>query len=88
MEQPQKAAAKTLPHGRGGVFLIDQGGIIEYVFLKRFGEGLKLVQPGRSSQDNEIDSITGATMTSDAFISIINKNLGEQVPVIKQGEGQ
>jgi len=55
---------------------------------KRFARGLKLVQPGRSSQDNEIDSITGATMTSNAFISIINKNLEEHVPAIKQGEGQ
>lgn len=55
---------------------------------KRFSEGLKLVQPGRSSQDNEIDSITGATMTSDAFIAILNENLQEVMPAIKQGEGQ
>ena len=55
---------------------------------KRFGRGLKMVQPGRSSQDNEIDSITGATMTSDAFISIINENLEEHMPAIREGEGQ
>jgi Na+-transporting NADH:ubiquinone oxidoreductase subunit C len=55
---------------------------------KRFTDGLKMVQPGRSGADNEIDSITGATMTSDAFISIINENLEEVMPVIRQGEGQ
>jgi Na+-transporting NADH:ubiquinone oxidoreductase subunit C len=55
---------------------------------KGFSEGLKLVQPGRSSQDNEIDSITGATMTSDAFIAILNENLREVMPVIKQGESR
>jgi Na+-transporting NADH:ubiquinone oxidoreductase subunit C len=55
---------------------------------KRFTEGLELVQPGRSSADNQIDSITGATMTSDAFIAIINENLEEVMPVIRQGEGQ
>jgi Na+-transporting NADH:ubiquinone oxidoreductase subunit C len=55
---------------------------------KRFTEGLEMVQPGRSSGDNEIDSITGATMTSDAFISIINENLREVMPEIREGEGQ
>ena len=55
---------------------------------KRFTEGLETVQPGRSSRENQIDSITGATMTSDAFISIINENLREVMPVIRQGEGQ
>ena len=55
---------------------------------KRFTEGLEMVQPGRADADNEIDSITGATMTSDAFISIINANLEALMPVIRQGEGQ
>ena len=47
-----------------------------------------MVQPGRADADNEIDSITGATMTSDAFISIINANLEALMPVIRQGDGQ
>jgi Na+-transporting NADH:ubiquinone oxidoreductase subunit C len=55
---------------------------------KRFSDGLKVVQQGRSSQDNEIDSITGATMTSDAFVSILNENLQENMPAIRQGESQ
>jgi len=55
---------------------------------KRFTEGLKLVQPGRSSADNEVDSITGATMTTDAFVKILNENLRETVPAIAEGETQ
>lgn len=55
---------------------------------KRFSDGLKLVQPGRSIRDNQIDSITGATMTSNAFIAILNDNLQEVMPAVKQGESQ
>jgi Na+-transporting NADH:ubiquinone oxidoreductase subunit C len=55
---------------------------------KRFAEGLKLVQPGRSSADNQIDSITGATMTSEAFVKILNENIEETVPEIRQGESR
>ena len=55
---------------------------------KRITNGLVLVQPGRSTADNEIDSITGATMTSDAFIHILNQNLGQAVPEIRQGESK
>jgi Na+-transporting NADH:ubiquinone oxidoreductase subunit C len=54
---------------------------------KRFTEELKLVQPGRSSADNEVDSITGATMTTDAFVKILNDNIRETVPAIEEGEG-
>ena len=55
---------------------------------RRFTEGLRLVQPGRSSADNEIDSITGATMTARAFIQILNESIRETVPAIAGGEGQ
>jgi len=55
---------------------------------KRFTEGLKLVQPGRADRDNEIDSITGATMTTDAFIKILNENIRQAVPAIAEGEGR
>ena len=55
---------------------------------KRFADGLELVQPGRSSADNEIDSITGATMTANAFVKLLNENIMETVPVIAEGEGQ
>ena len=55
---------------------------------KRFTDGLQLVQPGRADADNEIDSITGATMTTNAFIHILNENIRETVPAIAGGEGQ
>ena len=55
---------------------------------KRFTEGLKLVQPGRTDADNEIDSITGATMTTDAFIKILNENIRKAMPAIAEGEGR
>ena len=67
---------------------ITEAGYLAQFEGKRFTEGLKLVQPGRSSADNEIDSITGATMTTDAFVKILNENIRETVPVIRQGEGQ
>ena len=38
--KPQKAAAKSLAQGRGGIFLIDQGGIIELVFFQGLGQRL------------------------------------------------
>ena len=53
---------------------------------KRFVPKLELVPAGRSRADNQIDSITGATLTSNAFIAILNENLGEYVPVIERGE--
>jgi Na+-transporting NADH:ubiquinone oxidoreductase subunit C len=55
---------------------------------KRFSGGLKLVQPGRSSADNEIDSITGATMTTEAFVKILNEDIQETVPAIAEGESR
>jgi len=55
---------------------------------KRFADGLKMVQPGRADADNEIDSITGATMTSDAFVTILNRSLQQAMPSIRRGESQ
>jgi Na+-transporting NADH:ubiquinone oxidoreductase subunit C len=55
---------------------------------KRFDRGLRLVAPGRSEADNEIDSITGATLSSNAFVEILNKALADEVPVIREGERQ
>jgi len=51
-------------------------------------EGIIAVQPGRSGRDNQIDSITGATMTSNAFIAILNNNLQEVMPAVKRGESR
>ena len=39
---------------------------------KRMTEGLKLVPPGRADGEDEIDSISGATMSSKAFVALLN----------------
>ncbi|MBN1686294.1 MAG: FMN-binding protein [Spirochaetales bacterium] len=39
---------------------------------KRFSPELHLVSPGTANDENEIDSISGATMSSKAFIKILN----------------
>lgn len=51
--------------------------IAERMYLDRFkgkvfAPDLKMVPEGRSSKNNEIDSITGATMSCNAFIAILN----------------
>lgn len=53
------------------------GRIAEQDFLDRFNAKtflpqLNPVPEGKSQADNEIDSITGATLSSEAFISILN----------------
>lgn len=53
---------------------------------KKVSRGLKLVPPGRSSADNEIDAITGATLTSVAFVGILNASLESALPSIRKGE--
>lgn len=53
---------------------------------KKVARGLKLVPPGRSRADNEIDAITGATLTSVAFVGILNDNLDKALPSIRKGE--
>ncbi len=55
---------------------------------KDFTSGLKLVPPGKSSGNNEVDAITGATLTPKAFLQILNTNLSSTVPAIRQGEKQ
>lgn len=50
---------------------------------KKFFPELKLLPPGDAKKENEIDSITGATMTSEAFLKIINKEYKKYVSLIK-----
>ena len=66
------------------------GRIAERGFLDRFTEkifqpGLKLVPEGKAASENEIDGITGATMSGEAFISILNTSY-EKFSVIVVGE--
>ena len=53
------------------------GRIAEREYLDRFGDkmfapNLKMVPEGRSNKNNEIDGITGATMSCNVFIAILN----------------
>lgn len=45
---------------------------LDLFIAKAMSKGLVLVQPGRASNDREIDSISGATMSSRAFIDVLN----------------
>lgn len=53
---------------------------------KDFIAGLKLVPPGKSGANNEIDAITGATLSPKAFLDILNANLRAALPAIREGE--
>jgi RnfABCDGE-type electron transport complex G subunit len=55
---------------------------------KDFTAGLKLMPPGKSRGNDEIDAITGATLTPKAFLQILNANLRSAVPAIREGERQ
>jgi Na+-transporting NADH:ubiquinone oxidoreductase subunit C len=55
---------------------------------KDFSTGLKLMPPGKSKASNEIDAITGATLSPKAFLNILNASLRSAVPAIRQGEEQ
>jgi len=39
--------------------------------------------PGKASSPEEIDAITGATMTSNAFISILNDHIAAAMPILR-----
>ena len=67
---------------------IGESAYLDQFKARRFAGGLRLVAPGRSQADNEIDSITGATLSANAFIEILNDALERKVPVIQQGELQ
>ncbi len=66
------------------------GRIAERTFLSRFNDKtfaprLTLVPEGKSSANNQIDGITGATLSSAAFVGILNEYY-EQFSVIVSGE--
>ena len=91
MRRMKAAVVASAPKERSFGLAFDQATEAAYLAQfqdKRFTEGLKLVQPGRADRDNEIDSITGATMTTDAFIKILNENIRKSVPAIAEGEGR
>jgi Na+-transporting NADH:ubiquinone oxidoreductase subunit C len=67
------------------------GRITEDRFLDQFREKgflprLRAVAPGKDLGDADVDAITGATMTSNAFVDIINTALQEYIPLVKEGQ--
>jgi Na+-transporting NADH:ubiquinone oxidoreductase subunit C len=66
------------------------GRITEESFLDQFRDRsflprLRAMAPGKSLGETDIDAITGATMTSDAFVGIINDQLREFLPLVREG---
>ena len=49
---------------------------LEAFIGKRFTPDLNLVSPGTADGENEIDSISGATMSAKAFVGILNDEHG------------
>ncbi len=67
------------------------GRIAEQSYLDQFSgkvlaPALKVTAPGRAKADNEIDAITGATLTSNAFIAILNNQLEAYLSAYRGGK--
>jgi len=67
------------------------GRIAEKSFLDRFKNKkvvpeIKIVPEGKAKADNEVDAITGATMSSKAVEVLINSNIKAYLPLIKEGK--
>jgi len=67
------------------------GRIADADFLNRFNDknvadGLLVQPPGKATADNEIDGITGATLSCKAFEEILNSEIKKYVSVIKENK--
>lgn len=67
------------------------GRIAEADFLDRFKAKevfprLRILSPGKASGRNEIDGITGATLTCKAFEEILNNEIAKYVSAIKESK--
>ena len=49
----------------------------------RFIPELRSVPPGKGTSVSDIDAISGATLSSDAFVDILNRNLTEYLPLME-----
>ena len=54
-------------------------------FKGKVVQGLRITPQGKAAADNEVDGITGATMTCDAFQKIITAESKKYICVIKGG---
>ena len=55
-------------------------------FLDKQIRPLVPVAPGKSSANNEVDTISGATLSSKAFVKILNDEYQAYVSVVKDGK--
>lgn len=53
---------------------------------KSFSPALTMSGSGPSNPDTDIDAITGATLSCNAFVEILNNNYNEKIPLIKGGQ--
>ena len=65
------------------------GRIAEDEFLNRFkgkkiAAGLAILSPGKAKAENEVDGITGATLSCKAFELLLNEEIKKYVSVIKE----
>ena len=79
-----------------GIIIIHQeetpglgGRIAEADFLDRFETKkvfprLTIQPPGKASGNNEVDGITGATLSCKAFEEILNREIEKYISVIKE----
>jgi len=61
---------------------ITESAFLDQFRSKIFAPALKMVPEGQSQTNNEIDAITGATMSSKAFIDILNEQYQQFYPII------
>jgi Na+-transporting NADH:ubiquinone oxidoreductase subunit C len=65
--------------------------IAEAEFLDRFKDknitsGLSILAPGKAAADNEVDGISGATLSCNAFEDILNNEIKRYVPMIEENK--
>jgi Na+-transporting NADH:ubiquinone oxidoreductase subunit C len=67
------------------------GRIAEREYLDRFKDKkvvpeLRILAPGKAKEDNEVDGITGATLSSKAFEKILNSESKKYISLIEENE--
>jgi Na+-transporting NADH:ubiquinone oxidoreductase subunit C len=67
------------------------GRIVESDFLKRFKgkkvtSGLAIMPPGKAAADNEVDGITGATLTCNALEELLNNEIKRYVVMFRESK--
>ena len=67
------------------------GRIVETDFLNRFKNkkvtsGLAILSPGKAAADNEVDGITGATLTCNKFEELLNNEIKKYVFMFRESK--